>query len=298
MRRVACLSEGPAGSVSLRGSLERMVRIAVIGHVEHVTLGTVGEVPSAGDIVHMQDARFLAGGGGGLAFSQLVRSDAEVHLFSAVGTDEGGERVARALRGTDATLHLAERDVPHPRVVVMVDAEGRRTIVVTAPPLQPRATDPLPWDLLASCDAVYFTGDDPATVVHARRAKVLVATARRSAVLAASSVVVDVLVGSASDPRENMPFTSLAPQPTAQVLTSGSRPTRVVTAGGSIEVPAPPAVAVVRGDYGAGDSFAAALTYFLARGLDVPRSVARAGLYGAAVLAHASPLDGQVRLTL
>src|SRR6266498_2577110 len=62
--------------------------IAVIGHVEHVTLGRVDAVPRSGDIVHVMSPRSFPGGGGGIAFLQLARSDAEVHLFTALGDDE------------------------------------------------------------------------------------------------------------------------------------------------------------------------------------------------------------------
>ena len=47
------------------------------------------------------------------------------------------------------------------------------------------------------------------------------------------------------------------------------------------------------GDYGAGDSFAAAVTFFLAHGLPVEQACARAGAHGAAVLQGLDPLDGQ-----
>lgn len=275
-----------------------MAKIAVVGHVEHVTLGTAPAPPAPGEIVHLQYARFIAGGGGGLAFAQLVRSDAEVHLFSVVGNDDGAATVREALERTRARVHLAVRDAPHPRVVVLVDAEGRRTIVVTAPPLQPRATDPLPWDTLASFDAVYFTGDDPGSLVRARAARVLVATTRRAHVVREAAIVADVMIGSSSDPRENMAFSALEPPPRAQVLTAGSRPTRVVTAERTIEVSAPPAVSTPKGDYGAGDSFAGALTYFVAHGLDVAESVRRAGPFGAAILQHESPLESRATLRL
>ena len=62
-------------------------RIAVVGHVEHVTLGRVAGVIAPGDVVHLTDPRFIPGGGGGIAFAQLCASDAEVHFFTAVGSD-------------------------------------------------------------------------------------------------------------------------------------------------------------------------------------------------------------------
>ena len=101
-------------------------RIAVVGHVEHVTLGRVEGVPAPGDIVHLREPRVLAGGGGGVAFAQLCRSDAEVHLFTAIGRDEAGRAVEARVRGAGGRTHVhaAVRDVDHPRVVVLVEDEG------------------------------------------------------------------------------------------------------------------------------------------------------------------------------
>lgn len=271
------------------------VRIAAIGHVEHVTLGRVDGVVSPGDVVHLVEPRFLAAGGGGIAFAQLCRSDAEVHLFTAVGTGDAGRAVASRLSAQPGRVHVhaAARDVEHPRVVVVVDRDGRRTIVVTAPPLQAAAGDPLPWDLLAGCDAAYFTGSDPASLVHARAARRLIVTARRVEALRASGVAADVVVGSVADPRENRPFDAYEPAPGALVLTDGPRPVRVVRATGTTLVDAPPAPPRVAGDYGAGDSFAAALTYFVAHGETVEEACRRAGPFGAAVLRGIDPLVQQ-----
>jgi ribokinase len=61
-------------------------------------------------------------------------------------------------------------------------------------------------------------------------------------------------------------------------------------------VDAPPAPVRVVGDYGAGDSFAAALTFFVAHGLPVEEACRRAGPFGAAVLRGIDPLELQQRL--
>ena len=274
-------------------------RIAVLGHVEHVTLGLADGVPEPGDIVHLRDPRFLPAGGGGLAFLQLCRSDADLLLFTAFGSDDGGRAVEAAAlaAGPTAAIHAARRDEAHPRVVVFIDAHGRRTILVTGDPLQPTARDPLPWSLLAGCDAVYFTGSDPETLRAARAARRLVVTARRAPALRAAGVAPDVIVGSASDPREDAPFSSYVPPPGALVLTDGPRPIRVLRGESVAWVEAPPAPAEVVGDYGAGDSFAAALTYFLAHDLSVEEACRRAGPHGAAVLGAVDPREGQMRLS-
>lgn len=273
-------------------------RIAVVGHVEHVTLGRIDGVPAPGDILHLREARFLPGGGGGLAFTQLCRSDAEVHLFTAVGSDEAGRAVAARLRSASerVQIHAARRAAAHPRVVVVIDAEGHRTIVVTAEPLQPSAGDPLPWSILGRCDAVYFTGSEPKSLRLARSAKRLVVTARRGAALREAAVGPDVILGSLSDPRENAAWGTYDPAPGALVLTDGPRAVHVQRGDGATRVDPPPAPARVLGDYGAGDSFAGALTYFLAHGLSVEEACRRAGPHGAAVLRGIDPLETQMDL--
>jgi ribokinase len=273
-------------------------RIAVLGHVEHVTLGRFPGVLQPGTVVHMQDARFVPAGGGGIAFAQMCRSEAEIHLFTAVGNDEAGRAVEARIRahGERVHVHAAVREVEHPRVVVVVDGQGHRTIFVTREPLHPGARDPLPWPVLATCDAAYFTGTDPDTLRRARGARVLVVSARRSEALKAAAIAPDVIVGSVDDPRENRELPSYEPAPGALVLTDGPRAVRVIRKGSVTLVDPPPAPEHVVGDYGAGDSFAAALTFFLALGLSVEEASRRACPCGAAVLRGLDPLEVQVPL--
>jgi ribokinase len=275
-----------------------MARIAVIGHVEHVTLGRIDGVLETGNVAHLIDVRVIAAGGGGIAFAQLCRSDAEVHLFTAVGNDAAGRDVEARIRAHPARVHphAAAHSFEHPRVVVVVDREGRRTILVTREPLHPDATDPLPWAILADCDAAYFTGTEAGSLRQARRARRLVVSARRHPALLAAGISPDVVVGSVVDPRENRAFQAYSPAPGALVLTDGPRPIRVIRPGGETFVDAPSGPAVVAGDYGAGDSFAAALTFFLAHGLSVEDACRRAGPFGAAVLGGIDPLQVQATL--
>lgn len=272
------------------------LRIAVIGHVEHVTLGRVPAVPRAGEIVHVEAPRWFPGGGGGVAFAQLARSDAEVHLFTALGNDEAARDVATALAATGARLHAVHRDAPHTRCVAMIDPGGERTIVVLGQPLHPRADDPLPWRLLSTCDAAYFTAEDPAALRAARSARLLVVSARRRAALAAAGVAADVVIGSAADPREASALADYPVPPRALVLTEGAAGGRIETAAGTVRFPAPPPPAAVASAYGAGDTFAAAVTYYLATGLAVARACERAGPHGAAALGALDPRESQLPL--
>jgi ribokinase len=269
-------------------------RIAVVGHAQHVTLASVPKLPDLGEILHLEAPVWMAGGGGAITFFQLVRSPAEVHFFTAVGDDDTGRAVTAALAASGATIHAARRPAPHSRDLVLVTPDGERTIVVMQPPLQTRSDDPLPWDVLAGCDAVFFTGQDPDVLRAARAARLLVVTARRAAVVAAAGVVVDVVVGSLNDPRESANAYPVAPR--ALVLTNGGADGRIDTAAGSEPFRAAPSPPRIVGSYGAGDSFAGALTWYLAAGLALKDACERAGAHGAAVLRGVNPLEHQLPL--
>lgn len=269
------------------------MRIAVIGHVEHVTIASVPALPAPGDIIHLDDPKIIAGGGGGIAFFQLVRSPAEVHLFTAIGVDDAALHVYHEVASTTATVHAALRMEPHTRDVVLVTPEGERTILVVGRPLHPAADDILAWDILETCDAVYFTGEDPETLKLARNAELLAVTARRAHVLEAAGVHADVVIGSVNDPRENRERDAYAMPPGALVLTDGPRGGTIETATGTQAFGAPMRDAPVVGQYGAGDSFAAALTWYLASGANIVDACESAGHHGAAVLSGANPIEYQ-----
>jgi ribokinase len=270
-------------------------RVAVIGHVEHVSLARVPALPAPGDIVHIDAPITFPGGGGGVAFAQLARSTAEALLFTAFGSGDAGTEAAREIANT-GHVHAARRDERHPYSVVLVTPDGERTILVVGAPLHPRASDPLPWDLLGGCDAAYFTGDDPATLQAARAARVLVVTARRRHVLVRSGVRADVVVGSARDPREASTLADYPVPPGALVLTEGAHGGSIQSGSTTRRFAAPPSPTVVGAAYGAGDSFAAALTWYVAAGLEIAEACARAGEHGAAVLAGLNPREAQLPL--
>ena len=271
-------------------------RIAVVGHAQHVTLAAVPSLPRPGDILHLEAPTCMAGGGGAITFFQLVRSPAEVHFFTAIGADALGAAVKQRLVATGASIHTAPREPPHSADLVLVTPDGERTIVVMQPPLQARFEDPLPWDVFATCDAVFFTGQDPAILAGRPRTRASRGgdgpRARPS--IAASGIVADVVVGSANDPREATNAYPAAPR--ALVLTDGPRGGRIDTATGSEPFCRRARPARIAGSYGAGDSFAGALTWYLVAGLPLKDACERAGAHGAAVLAGTNPLDHQLPL--
>ena len=298
----------PAGGLGAGGLAYRLLgldrgardthamRIAVIGHAEHVAIAPVDALPAAGEILHLDAPVVIAGGGGGVAFFQFARSDAEVHFFTALGNDGAAVEVERQIRATGAAIHAMTRDAPHTRDVVLVTPDGERTIIVVGEPLHPRRDDPLPWQLLAGCDAAYFTARDPELLKTARAARLLVVTARRREALIASGARADVVIGSARDPRERSALADYHGLAGAVVMTDGARGGSVETSKGARGFDAPPLPMPPVGAYGAGDTFAAALTYYVAAGMELMDAAGRAAAHGAAVLRGANPLDHQLRL--
>lgn len=271
-------------------------QVAVIGHVEHVTIARVAALPGPGEIVHVDAPQVIPGGGGGIAFHQLARSPGVVHLFTAFGNDDAAREVEAAVRTTGARIHAARRDAPQTRDLALITPAGERTIFVIGRPLHPRIDDPLPWGELDRCDGVYFTGDDPATIEAARNARVLVVTARRAGALARSGVRADVVVGSRNDARETSALGEYDPRPHALVMTEGERGGTIETADGVVRFRAAPPPMKIIGSYGAGDSFAAALTWYLARGVPIAHACERASVHAAAVLGGINPLERQTAL--
>ena len=259
-------------------------RVAVIGHVEWVT-HAIGPVPRSGDIVHLDRELEEPAGGGAVSAVEAARLGARARFYTALGADEIGTRSEGDLTARGVEVLAVFHDAPQSRALTVVELDGERTILVTGERLSPGIDDALPWRDLARCDAAYFTGDDPATLVAARAARHLVITARRLDALTASGVQVDVLVASASDPTEAFDRADLPVAPRVLVHTDGARGGRFAVEGGPEHryEPAPVPGPIVD-SYGCGDCFAADLTVGLARGLRLDAALALAAASGAAAL--------------
>jgi ribokinase len=163
-----------------------------------------------------------------------------------------------------------------------VDETGERTITVLGEKPRPRGGDgTLPWEELERADGVYFTAGDTEAARQARRARVLVATARELSTLRTAGVEVDALVASGEDEAERYQAGDLDPPPKLVVSTAGALG-GWAQPGGPYKAAAPPGP--FEDAYGAGDCFAAGLTYALATGMEVADALAFASQRGALAL--------------
>jgi len=268
------------------------VNVAVVGHVEWVEFVRVEHVPAPGEIVHALETWEEAAGGGAVAAVQLANLNGSAQLFTSIGHDELGRRAREELAARGVTVHAAAAGEPLRRAFTYVDENGERTITVLGPKQRPSGDDPsLPWEELARCDAVYFVSGDAAAVRRARRAPVLVATARELATLQRAGEEVDVLVGSGEDPLERFEPGGLEPPPRIVVTTSGALGGWIRPGGPFRAAPLP---GPIQDAYGCGDCFAAGMTYGLGEGLALDEAVALGARCGAAVLCGRGAYDGQL----
>jgi ribokinase len=267
------------------------MKLAVVGHVEWVEFVRVPHVPLAGEIVHATESWAEPAGGGAVAAVQLAKLAGGADFFTALGDDELGRRADEQLRALGVRLHVVWRDEPQRRAVTFVDGRGERTITVIGNRLVPHGSDPLPWEELATMDGVYFTGGDVEALRVARAARVLVATPRAMDTLRSAQIELDALVGSGRDDGERYEPGDIDPPPKLRVATLDAE-------GGYAEpggpFPAAPLPGPVVDSYGAGDSFAACLTFGLAAGKAPAEAVELAARCAAAALTGRGAFAGQL----
>jgi ribokinase len=262
----------------------RTVRCGVVGHVEWVESVRVERVPAPGEIAHASEDWAEPAGGGAVAAVQLARLAGSCEFFTALGDDELGRRSVERLQAlgvaTDVEWFGSTR-----RAFVQVDANGERTITTVGPKLRRRD---LP--ALDTFDAVFFSGGEVAALRAARAARFLSATPRELPWLLDAGVHLDLLVGSGTDPGERYDG---GLDVGLVVKTEGVR--GGVADGRRFAPVAPPAPIV--DTYGAGDSFAGALTFALGRGDDLDDALALAARAGAAVITGKGPYTTQLAVT-
>lgn len=268
-----------------------MTRVAVVGHVEWVEFAVVEHVPRHGEIVHAPEFFALPAGGGAGAALGLRKLAGAAPFLTAVGADPLGDTAVAELRARGIDVHAARRpDEPTRRCWTHIDAGGERTITVLGPRIAPHRADPLPWDDLAACDAVFFSAGDADALRAARAARILVLTRRALDAAVAAQVPIDAMVSSATDPGEQGDLSALAVPPGLVVETDGARGGCWQAADGTSGTweptppPGPPADA-----YGCGDAFAAGLTFGLGAGLGIAAAAELGARCGAACLAGRGP---------
>lgn len=270
------------------------MRAAVVGHVEWVRFATVARMPTGGEIVRAGESWVEPAGGGAVAAVRLRELAGGCDFFVAVGNDWAGRTARQGLTLLGLRVHAATRDEPQRRAFTFLDDRGERTITLLGPKLHPFASDPLPWAELSEIDGVYFTAGDAEALRAARRARVLVATARELPTLEAAGVELDALVHSGTDPSERYEPGRIDPAPRLVVTTMGPEGGRFHAGDGEgayapAELPGPLADA-----YGAGDSFAAGLTFALARGDGVEEALAFAARCGAKAMTVPGAYGGRM----
>jgi ribokinase len=272
------------------------MRSAVVGHVEWIEFARVDHVPQAGEIVHADETWEEPGGGGAVAAVQLRKLAGECALFTALGDCELGRRAFAELRDRHGVwVEATFRKTKQRRGFTLIDSHGERTITVIGERLGPSEGDPLPWEMLAGADAVYFTAGDEGALRAARAARVLVATPRAISVLRGSGVVLDALVGSGIDEGERFQPAELEPPPRLAVWTEGRDGGRYVTAdGASGRFDPAPLPGPLVDTYGTGDTFAAGLTYALGARYPLAEALAFAARCAAAALTGRGPYEGQL----
>ena len=272
------------------------MNVAVVGHVEWIEFARVDRVPSPGEIVHASEAWEEAGGGGAVAAVQLARLAGSCLFITALGDDELGQRAEAELERLGVRVAAAWRPERQRRAFVHVDADGERTITVIGERLGPRGDEPLPWAELDAADSVYFTAGDSPALRAARAARTLVASVRAKEVLAAAGVQLDMVVASEKDRGEQYVPGEIEPVPHLVSLTAGrDGGTLLMPDGTTSRWPAAPLPGPTVDAYGAGDCFAAGLTFGLGEGRSIEDALALGARCGAACMTGRGPYEGQLR---
>jgi ribokinase len=269
------------------------MRVAVIGHVEYVEFAGVDRIPAAGEIAHAGVPWAVAGGGGAVAAAQLAKLAGACDFFTVLGDDELGQRCFDEVSAEGVTVHAA-REGAQRRALTLVETDGERTIVTIGPKGRPGLEHDLPWGLLEEMDAVFFVAGGDWALGAARAARVLTGTTREMATLARAGVQLDAVIGSGRDPGEA--YEPFEPPPRIVATTAGADGGRWsgLAGEGEWQPVAPPGPSVDA--YGCGDSFAAGVTFAMARGDDPAGAFDFGARCGAACLAGRGPYEGQLRL--
>jgi ribokinase len=268
------------------------MRAAVVGHIEWVEFARVPHVPRTGEVVNASEVWDETAGGGAVTAVALARLAGQATLYTALGDDPLGLRARERLERLGVVVHAARRDEPTRRALTFVDDAGERTITTIGDRLAPGGEDPLPWELLAEHDCVYFTAGDASALGAARAARVLVMTPR-ARVVPPVGVRLDALVFSAGDPSETRSAVDLEACADVVVATEGAHGGGWRSADQSGRWDACAVPGPILDSYGCGDSFAAGLTYGLGTGANLAEALELGARCGAICLTRRGPYGEQ-----
>ncbi len=271
---------------------------AVVGHVEWVHFVKVKTLPAPGMIVHGDSAWEEPAGGGGVAAVELARLAGKCSLFTAMGDDYYGHQAQAVLESAGVQVQVAYRKEKQRRATTLLSG-GERSIILHGPCQIPLGDDPLAWESLARVDCVYLCKGDEEALRYARQARVLVATARIMPVLQEAEqdgegILLDALVRSANDPGEKYQPGDLKTPPAVEVVTNGASGGWYRLADGREgSWAAAPLCGSIADSYGAGDCFAAGLTYGLGAGYSIEKAIELAAQRGALAVCRNGSTENQ-----
>ena len=262
------------------------MRLAVVGHVEWIDFVPVKQFPEQGQVMAAEGAFSRAGGAGSVVAKVLADLGAEVDFYCALGRDAHGESAAAELSEHGIRVHVAWREQPTRRaVVLLVGGGGERTIVTIGERLHPVGEDDLDWQRLDGIEGAYFTAGDRAALERARAAQVLTATPRARDALTDAEPQLDALIFSELDVDERQWAERLDRVARLFVATRGEEGGRwwgeCSGTWPPVQAPGP-----MCDSYGAGDSFAAGFTFGLACGRPVAEAARLGAECGAQALTH------------
>ena len=251
-------------------------RLTVVGSVNVDLVARVERLPGPGETLASASFDRIPGGKGANQAVAAARLGADVELVAAIGADDFGRHAAEALAGAGVEARLKVTAEPTGVAMILVDAEGENSIVVS-----PGANAQLTADDVAGVSgAILCQLEVPVETVAA--------TAERSErfFFNAAPAAARILPRSVLDRAEvvivnRYELDALGDAlPGLVCLTSGAQGAALLEHGEEVARAAPPAVAAVDGT-AAGDAFTACLVVSLLEGREREDALRRACAAGA-----------------